>query len=386
MPVPEEGRAALMSSGAHASSAAMFALPGRAGRLFVAESTLPLRGWVVGLALFAALGIGGCGEGCSGGEDDPAATTATTATEAADPNANGLTNGLTPEQAAMVLARVGDREITAGELAARLAAEGRYTQARFASPERRREYLDKMIELALLAAEAERLGYQNDPLVVQAREQAMREEMLRELVDARVQRDDVTDEAIAAYYQEHNAEYNQPAQVRAVHIVVRTRAEAQRYLQQVREQADIAPFRELASAHNIDDTRARGGDLLFFGLEGEGPPQPVREAAFALARIGDVHPEVIQTEQGFHVVRLTGRRAALVRSLEDVEGPIRNAIWAAQREEARQRLLDELRGSAQIEEHLDVLDRIQFDPPSEPREAAPVAPTEPPAQPDTEAP
>ncbi len=335
-----------------------------------------------GLVLALALGAAGCGEGCSG-SDEPAATTATTSTEAQDPNANGLTNGLTPEQAALVLARVGSREITAGELAERLAAEGRYTQARFASPERRREYLDKMIELALLAAEAERLGYQNDPLVVQAREQAMREEMLRELVDARVQRDDVTDEAIAAYYQEHNAEYNQPAQLRALHIVVLTRAEAQRYLQQVRGQADIAPFRELAAAHNIDDTRERGGDLLFFGLEGEGPPQPVREAAFALARIGDVHPEVIQTPVGFHIVRLTGRRAALVRSLEDVEGPIRNAIWAAQREEARQRLLDELRGDAQIEEHLDVLDSLEFNPPSEPAEGAPA---QAPAQPDTEAP
>jgi peptidyl-prolyl cis-trans isomerase C len=332
-----------------------------------------------------ALSVAGCGEGCSGSGDDETPTTgaaSTTGVEGTqDPNANGLTNGLTPEQAALVLARVGDREITAGELAARLAAEGRYTQARFASPERRREYLDKMIELALLAAEAERLGYQNDPLVVQAREQAMREEMLRELVDARVQRADVTDEAIAAYYQEHLAEYNQPAQVRALHIVVRTRAEAQRYLQQVRDEADIAPFRALAQAHNIDDTRERGGDLLFFGMEGDGPPAPVREAAFALARIGDVSPTVIESPVGFHIVRLTGRRAALERTLDDVEGPIRNALWAAQREAARQQLLDELRGSAQIEEHLDVLDALQLDPPEG---AQPADPTEPPGPADTD--
>ena len=72
-----------------------------------------------------------------------------------------------------------------------------------------------------------------------------------------------------------------------------------------------------------------------------------------------------------------------MRSLDDVEGPIRNAIWAAQREEARQRLLDELRGDAQIEEHLDVLDSLEFNPPSEPAEGAPA---QAPAQPDTEAP
>ncbi len=330
-----------------------------AWRLALGVWRLALGAWL----LCCALGLAGCGEGCSGSSDSSATSTSSSTTSTdpnapQDPNADGRTNGLTPEEAALVLATVGERSITAGELAARLASEGRYTQARFSSPERRREYLDKMIELALLAAEAERLGYQDDPQVVQAREQAMREEMLRELVDVEVQRSDVSQEDIAAYYAAHESEYNQPAQVRAAHIVVRTRAEAQRYLNQVKDQPDIAPFRAIAEAHNVDATRERAGDLLFFGLEGEGPPQALREAAFALTRIGAVHPEVIQTELGFHVLKLTGRRAALHRSLEDVEGPIRNAIWAQRREAARQRLLEELRGEAEIEEHLDVLDSL----------------------------
>lgn len=306
-------------------------------------------------ALACLLALAGCG----GGDEAP--------TTGAEPAGDERVNGLTEEEAAMVLATVGDREITAGELAARLAAEGRYTRARFASPERRREYLDKMIDVALLAAEARRLGYDEDPMVVSARNQALREEMLRELVDTQVQRSDVSDEDIAAYYAAHRDDYNQPAQVRAAHIVVRSEALARRLLAQVAGQREIAPFRALAAANNVDDTRARGGDLLFFGESGEpGPPAAVRAAAFGLSRIGDVHDEVIETDEGFHIVKLTGRRAALQRSVQDVSGPIRNAIWSERRAAARDALIEELREGAEVEEHLDVLDDVHIELPEAP--------------------
>ena len=57
---------------------------------------------------------------------------------------------------------------------------------------------------------------------------------------------------------------------------------------------DMKTFRELAQQHDADpETRARLGDLGFFSKEG-GPDEPtipkaVREAAFALEKIGDVH-------------------------------------------------------------------------------------------------
>src|SRR5690606_1061664 len=123
----------------------------------------------------------------------------------------------------------------------------------------------------------------------------------------------------------HRSEYHTPEQVRASHILVRDRATAARILAQIQAApSDLRLYRQLAEQHNTDaETRKRFGDLRFFSrpserTEGEPDvPPEVAEAAFRIERIGAVHPEVVQSSRGFHVVKLTGRRAAMHRSLEE---------------------------------------------------------------------
>ena len=67
-------------------------------------------------------------------------------------------NGLTEAQAGEVLVKVGDRTITVGEFADRLASQSPYLRARFESPERRREFLDNLVRYELLVYEAKRRG------------------------------------------------------------------------------------------------------------------------------------------------------------------------------------------------------------------------------------
>ena len=53
---------------------------------------------------------------------------------------------LTPQQAAQVLARVGDRTITLGDFEAALEHLDQFDRMRYQSPERRKELLGEMIE------------------------------------------------------------------------------------------------------------------------------------------------------------------------------------------------------------------------------------------------
>src|SRR5687767_12286216 len=64
--------------------------------------------------------------------------------------------GLTPEQAAQVVARVGERTITLGDFAAVLERMNQFDRLRYESKERRRELLQELIDVELLAAEARR--------------------------------------------------------------------------------------------------------------------------------------------------------------------------------------------------------------------------------------
>src|SRR5262245_57809783 len=63
------------------------------------------------------------------------------------------------------LATVGDRVITAADLQAKIAEQPAFSQARYKSPEKRKELLDTVIRSELLLAEARRRGLADDPEV-----------------------------------------------------------------------------------------------------------------------------------------------------------------------------------------------------------------------------
>ncbi len=314
---------------------------------------------VPSLALSGALALGG---GC--GEDEQPTTT----THAGSESAGERVHGLTPEQAAEPLARIGDTTITVGQFAEELASKGSFIRTRYNSPERRRELLDQMIRFELLAQEAHRRGYDALPEVERSRKQIM----IRRYMEQRFEQggpETISADDVREYYESHPSEFHTPEQVRASHIQIRDRATAQRVLTQLLAAPnDLRLYRQLADQHNSDEsTRDRFGDLRFFSrpserMENEPEiPAALAEAAFQIEHIGGIHPELVRTDAGYHIVKLTGRRAAMNRTLAEAERPIRNRLWRERRESANEEELTRLRGEADVEENLDVLSDIHLD-------------------------
>ncbi|HEY8430686.1 MAG TPA: peptidylprolyl isomerase [Sandaracinaceae bacterium] len=313
--------------------------------------------WLLASLVLAGASALGCG-------DDQASTE----TPAEGDSQGERVHGLTEAQRREPLAVIGERTITVGEFADELASKGSFIRARYASPERRREFLDQMIRFELLAQEARRRGYHALPEVERTRKQMMIRRFLEERFD-RGGPESIPEEEVRAYYEQHRSEFHTPEQVRASHIQVRDRATAQRILQQLLASPnDLRLYRQLADQHNTDqETRDRFGDLRFFSrpserAEGEPDvPPEVAEAAFRIERIGGIYPEVVRSQRGYHVVKLTGRRAPMHRSFEEAERPIRDRLYRQRREEAIQRLVDELRAEADVEENLDLLGEVRLD-------------------------
>jgi peptidyl-prolyl cis-trans isomerase C len=304
---------------------------------------------------------------CSGGDDETSPGSGTTGTgeQAEGPR----THGLTEAEAAQVLAKIGDREITVGEFAESIASKGPFLRARYNSPERRRELLDQMVRFELFAQEAERRELDQLPDVQRTRKQVLIRRFLKAEFEDRIQLTDVSDADVQAYYESHQDEFNKPEQVRASHIVFSSQATAQRVLRQILQSpSDMRLFRQLAEAHNVDPaTRDRFGDIGFFSRtaerqadEPEVPPE-VAEVAFALETIGAVHPQLVRSSQGFHIVKLTGRRAPLRRTLEEASRPIRHRLWRERREQAVEDLVTRLRSEADVQEDLSLLDQVHID-------------------------
>ncbi|AGA57737.1 parvulin-like peptidyl-prolyl isomerase [Thermobacillus composti KWC4] len=148
------------------------------------------------------------------------------------------------------------------------------------------------------------------------------EEMLREQVATQIKIEKiigadvaVTDEEIAAYFEENKDSFDKPETVRASHILVETREEAESLLKQLEAGADFA---ELAAEHTLDEmTKESGGDVGDFA-RGE-MEEGFEETAFSL-EIGET--AIAETSYGFHVVRVTDKSAAQEATLDSAREEI----------------------------------------------------------------
>ena len=254
------------------------------------------------------------------------------------------------ERRGQVLARFNDGRITVGELEDELNQQSRYLRMRYALPRQLEAALEQRLSFELLAREARRQGYDRDPQVVEAVKRSGVQAMLKQEIDEKITLDSITEAELEKYYQANLAEFERPETRRVNRILLETREQAVSLLPKAR-QADMAGFRELAREHSIDqETRFRGGDLLYFDAKGirRGKPEPgvdpaIVEAAFQLGELGDLAAEPIQSRDGWNIIKLTGHRPESKRPLKGVASKIGKRIWREKREKAIEKLVADLR-------------------------------------------
>jgi peptidyl-prolyl cis-trans isomerase D len=129
-------------------------------------------------------------------------------------------------------------------------------------------------------------------------------------------------------YNANIEQYSTPEQVRASHILLKTegkddatvKAKAEDVLKQARGGADFA---ELAKKYSEDDaSQKNGGDLDYFG-RGRMVPE-FDQAAFSL-EVGKIS-DLIKTQYGYHIIKVTDKRAAITRPLADVRQQIQDQL------------------------------------------------------------
>ena len=253
-----------------------------------------------------------------------------------------------PEDLAEVLAKVDDVTITVGEFQDRINQQSPYVRARYTSMERKKEFLDNLVRFEVLAKEAQRRGLEKDPEVVRTMKQVMIQKLLKDQFDKQ-RMEDISDDECKKFYDAHPEEYNKPEEVRVSSILVKDSATAKKVMNDPRiKGVDNQQFRNLVAEYSQDlATKDRGGDLRYFDAKTKDVPKPIVDAAFALQNIGDVSPPV-RTEQGVVILKLTGRRKALVRTFDEVKQQIRNQLYRDKRQEAMETFVKNLRDKANV--------------------------------------
>jgi hypothetical protein len=269
---------------------------------------------------------------------------------------------LTPAQRSLVVARVGDQSLTLCDFTKRINSNNPYLRARFNAPEQRRALLDSWLDAELLAAEAHARGLDDEPDVRRGVTMHLARQLER-VVRNEVPQPEVSDGEVRAWYEAHRSEYETEAQVRASQIAFASRAAAEQCLVDLRAHPDDdAVFRDRVRRLSVDAaSRAADGDLGFFGRAGgAGVPPEVAAAAFGLTRTGEIPNGVIESARGgpngtpgFHVVRLTAKRDAMHRTLEEESRRIRGRLLRERRDQAEeaamQALVARLRSAATVQ-------------------------------------
>lgn len=184
--------------------------------------------------------------------------------------------------------------------------------------------LGRYLDQVKLADDAARKFYDSNAKQFQIPEQAQAEYVVfsMESIGAQLA---VTEAEIKSWYDGHKDRYQQAEERRASHILIaseklgkdKAKAKAEDVLKDVRKAP--ANFAELAKKNSDDPgSAAKGGDLGFFGRGMM--VKPFEEATFSLKE-GEMSG-VVESDFGFHIIKVTGIHAAKEKPLAEVRGEI----------------------------------------------------------------
>ncbi|RCW80660.1 peptidylprolyl isomerase [Phyllobacterium bourgognense] len=191
--------------------------------------------------------------------------------------------------------------------------------AKLPDDQRRLAALAAIIDIKSLAAKAEAEKLDQTP-EFQARLEFLKDRALHNDYFKQQVVDKITDADIRARYDKEIAAMPPQNEVRARHILVKTKEEAEAIIKQL---DGGAKFEDVAKEKSTDGSAAQGGDLGYFG-----PGQMVPEfdkAANAL-EVGQYTKEPVQTQFGFHVIKLEDKRTQQPPAFDQVKDQVKSIL------------------------------------------------------------
>jgi len=236
--------------------------------------------------------------------------------------------------------------------------------------EGKKEMLDTMVVRELIMQQAQKDGIDKSPEVAAKLEDLKKRVIVEAFLKKKVEEAaNVSDAELQEFYKKNQEKFKTGEQIKASHILVKTEPEAKEIQKQLKGGTS---FEELAKKHSIDGAAAKGGDLGWFG-KGSMLPD-FEKVAFGLKE-GETSG-IVPTKFGFHLIKLTGKRAAGPRSFEEVKDQIKAAIVPEKQQETFKKLKDDLKKDAKIAVKDDAIKGLKSKAPEE-ANAKPAAPKAP---------
>jgi peptidyl-prolyl cis-trans isomerase C len=207
--------------------------------------------------------------------------------------------------------------------------------------DQKNQVLDDLIKMELIAEQGQKDGLDKDPDTA-ARLQILR---MRVLADAESQKylkdKEPTDAELHAEYDAQVAAMDK-TEYHARHILVATKELAEQLIKKIK---GGAKFEDVAKAESIDGSKANGGDLGWFTLARM--VKPFGDAVKGLKK-GEITTEPVQTQFGWHIIKLEDTREVTPPPFDQVKKQVNNGVI----QKKIQAYVDELKKTATIDKKL----------------------------------
>lgn len=253
------------------------------------------------------------------------------------------------KKSGQVLAEVNGAVITSADYNKELETLPPYLKPMTETAEGKKELLDTMIVRELILQQAGKDGIDKSQAVADKLEELKKRVVVEAFLKKKVEEEaKIGDAELQEFYNKNKDKFKTGDQVHASHILVKTEAEAQDILKQLKAGGK---FEELAKKHSIDAAAAKGGDLGWFG---KGAMLPEFEKAVFALKEGDISG-IVKTKFGYHIIKLTGKRPAGIRPFDEVKDQLKAAILPEKQQEVFKKLKEDLKKNAKLSIKEDVL-------------------------------
>jgi peptidyl-prolyl cis-trans isomerase C len=191
--------------------------------------------------------------------------------------------------------------------------------AKLPDDQRRLAALAAIIDIKSLAAKAEAEKLDQTP-EFKSRLEFLKDRALHNDYFKQQVVDKITDADIRARYDKEIAAMPPQSEVRARHILVKTKEEAEAIIKQL---DGGAKFEDVAKEKSTDGSAAQGGDLGYFG---PGQMVPEFEKAANALEIGKYTETPVQSQFGFHIIKLEDKRTQQPPAFDQVKDQVKSIL------------------------------------------------------------
>ncbi|MBR2620852.1 MAG: peptidylprolyl isomerase [Clostridia bacterium] len=235
-----------------------------------------------------------------------------------------------------VLAVVGGKQITNADVDAMIASMGQQGQA-YMSPQGRAMILEELIAQKLLLLDATRNLYEREPAFKEQLARVKEDLLINYAVGKVVSGVRVTDDEAKKFFDENPDQFMGQETVSASHILVDSEEKANELLAKIT--AGEVSFEDAARENSSCPSSREGGSLGEFG---RGQMVPEFDTACFEMEVGEVRGPV-QTQFGYHLIRLDGKKAAETLHFGDVREAITRQLTMEKQQAAYRSKINQLK-------------------------------------------